>query len=271
MRRTLSAATLVAAVLVAEIAPAADDAAPVPDVTATFNEAVRLANQGDVTPALGLFTEVARADPYWADAYYNLGSLSEHAGLHQDCALYFRRYLQLVPDDADRGDIERSIAACEAALPNAGTLAVVVTSPGDAHVALDGVRLGDGGLGPVTLAAGSYTVSVTRADWVEASREVTVEAGGAATLEVALEPVPLYGSLRLQIVQDGARVLVDGVQVGVSPLTEPLRLVVGDYTIEVLMDGYHPWRRNVDVLRDLEDVIDIRLIDESVDLSRYGQ
>lgn len=237
------------------------------DLNDEYARAVRRAERGDLGAAISGFKEIAALDPYWSDVFYNIASLSEHQGSWQDCAIYFRRYLFLEPDDPD---VERSIRRCEEAIVDGGTLTVTGTDPDDTRVSLDGVALGDGGFGPVRLRPGTYVVTARRDDYFDFTQSVDIVDGSAAEVFVTLQAVPQFGSVSFELVQEGARVLIDGVEAGVTPLAEPIRLEVGAYSVEILADGYHPWRRNIDILRDLDDVIDVRLLDESVDLSQYG-
>ncbi|HKO89692.1 MAG TPA: tetratricopeptide repeat protein [Polyangiaceae bacterium] len=65
-----------------------------------------------------------------------------------------------------------------------------------------------------------------------------------ATLERAAEFVGRHlGSLMLSGQPAGAEVRLDGRPRGVLPLTEPLRVPVGSYQLEVVLEGYYPLRR----------------------------
>ncbi len=236
-----------------------------------YEEALRNTQRGRNTAALEGFKRIAREDPYWSDAFYNVGSISEHVGHFQDCALYYRRYLILEPTDGDRDSIQRSITRCENAMGETGTLHVTATSPEHVRVVLDGIPMSEGELGPLPLTPGTHTISATLIDHYDSTQVVEVVAGETVSLTLTLQPQPFYGSVRFEVAQEGAEILIDGVSQGVSPLAEPIRLETGEYRVEVIKEGYHPWRRNIDILRDLDEVTDVRLIDESVDLSQFGR
>jgi hypothetical protein len=55
------------------------------------------------------------------------------------------------------------------------------------------------------------------------------------------------GRVALAIEPAGARVLVDGRELGTTPLTEPLRVGPGTHVIEVRLDGFAELRREVTV------------------------
>lgn len=244
---------------------------PILNLNEAYSDAVSDAQRGRNTRAIERFKAIARQDPYWSDVFYNVGSISEHIGHHQDCALYFRRYLMLEPDDPDADDITRSINRCEGAMPASGTLAVTATAPEGADILIDGVPLGEGSLDAIPLEPGTYTVTATLIDHHDARQVVEITDGGAENLTITLYPIPYYGSVVFEVVQDGATIRIDGQEIGTSPLAEPVRLETGEYAVEVIKEGYHPWRRNIDILRDLEDLVEVRLIDESIDLSQYGR
>lgn len=241
------------------------------DLNDEYARAASRAERGDLGAAIRGFKEIAALDPYWSDVFYNIGTLSEHRSSWQDCAIYFRRYLILEPDDPDADDVERSILRCEEAIVDGGTLTVTGTDPDLTRVSLDGVALGDGGFGPIRLRPGTYVLTASRDDYFDFTQSVDIVDGSTAEVLVRLEMVPQYGSVDFNLVQEGARIIIDGVEQGVTPLAEPIRLEVGGYAVEILADGFHPWRRNIDILRDLDEVIDVRLLDESVDLSQFGR
>jgi len=53
------------------------------------------------------------------------------------------------------------------------------------------------------------------------------------------------GTLSLHVLEVGARVFIDGKEVGSTPLREPVRLKQGDYSLQVLLDNY--WTEPQDV------------------------
>ena len=61
------------------------------------------------------------------------------------------------------------------------------------------------------------------------------------------DPKPDKGSLRLQGVPAGARVLVDGVFRGQGPLTAALELSPGKHLVQVQADGHLPWEVRVQI------------------------
>lgn len=74
--------------------------------------------------------------------------------------------------------------------PESGTLAVNST-PAGARVLFDGT---DAGVSPVfvtNISAGNHTVTLEKEGYVSTTRQVSIPAGQAGTVEVSLEPVPV--------------------------------------------------------------------------------
>lgn len=63
--------------------------------------------------------------------------------------------------------------------------------------------------------------------------------------ELVKEVQAKVGSLVVQSNVAGARVLVRGRLVGTTPLSQPLRLNAGRASVEVLADGYHPFKKSL--------------------------
>ncbi|MBI5486538.1 MAG: PEGA domain-containing protein [Deltaproteobacteria bacterium] len=57
----------------------------------------------------------------------------------------------------------------------------------------------------------------------------------------------LLGEILIGVNVDGATVAVDGLEVGVAPLSDPVRAVSGRHRVSVSLDGYNPAEREVTV------------------------
>lgn len=71
--------------------------------------------------------------------------------------------------------------------------------------------------------------------------------------------------LRLTVSVDGAQVTVDGVAVGVSPLSEPLLLSAGRRAVVVTREGYAPWERSIDLAGEDDTDLEVTLISMASD------
>lgn len=69
-----------------------------------------------------------------------------------------------------------------------------------------------------------------------------------ADAEARLDNAKLYiGVLKLTVAPEGAQVAIDGNPVATTPLTEPIFLAPGDYTLALSADGYKPMEQPITV------------------------
>lgn len=149
----------------------------------------------------------------------------------------------------------RATPAREASRPAAATAAagrlLVRSTPGGAEVFVNGERRGVTPLALRDLPFGAYAVRVVRAGFAPVEERVAIDAGRPArSLELTLTrgaaagataPVAADaaapGSLLVESRPAGARVLVDGAEAGVTPLTVP-SLAAGPHTVRIERAGY---------------------------------
>lgn len=67
------------------------------------------------------------------------------------------------------------------------------------------------------------------------------------------------GLVELRVTQPGAKVLLDGREIGVSPIREPIRIDEGKREIVVSKGGYSTWRTTVDVQAGSFTAVDVKL------------
>jgi len=236
------------------------------DIDAEYAAATRRAERGDFARAIRGFKLVAEHAPGWADAHYNIAHLSELAESYSDCALHFRRFLYLSPDDNERDEIEERIGTCERRTPNSGVLEIAAVDPARARVSINGQTITIGAPGPLVLPSGSYLVTATTVDYDELAMTVEVRSGEETTVELTLTPTIYYGSLLLDGLPSGAVVRVNNDLEVSAPMSEPLRLVAERHYIEIHHAGFHPWRRYIELRRDEDMILQVELIDASVPL-----
>lgn len=126
-------------------------------------------------------------------------------------------------------------------LPTTGTLRVA-TQPDQARVLVNGEEKGTSPLLLEALPLGTYRVRIEQRGFVaeEVDAVITAEAP-EASLDVALRPqAPAPALFRIRSDPPGARVAVDGEEVGVTPI-ERLKVEAGSRVVRVLMDDYLPW------------------------------
>ncbi len=137
---------------------------------------------------------------------------------------------------ARRAEVEQIVAEMKSLLADV----TLVVKPPEAAVLVDGRAVTLGIEGIVKLAAGSHVVEASAPDHVADRRTLTVVAGTPQTVTLTLAPVPRTGRARVQAAQIGARVAVDGKELGPAPVE--LDLLAGGHTVEVNAPGFAPGR-----------------------------
>lgn len=131
--------------------------------------------------------------------------------------------------------------------PNFGFLSVESTPPG-ATVTLGGVAIGETPLRQ-QVRTGEHELRLELPDYVPWGAAVDVAAGGTRRISQKLRPD--FGPLEIRSEPSGARVLLDGKEVGTTPLTLP-RVTPGRHRVRVSAapESYEPFRTEVIVERE---------------------
>ena len=171
-------------------------------------------------------------------AMFNIAADYERLGRLREAAIWYGKYVEATPDEADKVRVEKLRA--DLAL-RSGTLTIRST-PDGAQVWVDGVLAGTT---PYSghIKGGRHRVS-TRLDGHQADeREISIEYGEPETLDVALRGAASV--LSIQGEPRGAQVLVDEQPAGTLPVQ--LRLAPGVHRIRVTQPGYTPFETMVNV------------------------
>jgi hypothetical protein len=114
--------------------------------------------------------------------------------------------------------------------------------PDGASVTVDGEYRGKTPLAISGLSPGNYAVTFSRFGFMELSTRVRVEPGEIAETSVILQPKS--GMLAVNSTPPGARVLLDGADLGIAPVVRE-NISAGNHTVTLEMDGYFPAARQV--------------------------
>lgn len=163
-----------------------------------------------------------------------------------DCKPWTRR---LSPADRARGLVGvQLVPAQPSALPSVavrprpmGFTVRLESNPPEALVLLDGVTQGST---PLTLRdfRGRHVITMRKPGYRE--WQINLEAAGFTTIKAELEP--LYGSLLVASVPSGAKIFLDGVEQGQTPL-ELTNIPVGPHQLLLQREGYAPFRKQIDI------------------------
>jgi formylglycine-generating enzyme required for sulfatase activity len=126
-------------------------------------------------------------------------------------------------------------------------LFVSATDPADAQVALDGEALGEAPIEDHPVRPGRYRLEVSADRYVTHEEDLDVEGGGnAVRREVTL--VPDWAEVTIASTPEGATVLANGEEKGVTPLTFELRS--GLHDLQLRKSGFKTWQEPVTVEPD---------------------
>lgn len=232
------------------------------DTRAMFVDAKERAEAGSLTRAMEMFQNIVDLDPSLPDAAWNVGYLAARLSNWGTCSLYYRHYIYRTPDAADVGEARNQIERCESRSAGAGTISLITASQRDAEISINGIAVGEGRVQDIVLPAGTYTIRVTKKDYDTYTEEVEITPRGSVEVRAPMRETIYYGRVKVRVAQAGAAILVDGREVGVSPIPEDGLSEVSrsDVLLTVELDGYHKWQRYLDIPRDGVIDLDIRLI-----------
>lgn len=121
---------------------------------------------------------------------------------------------------------------------------IVESEPTFAKVYLDGRYEGRTPKNIYGVSRGTHTIKVTKPGFSDWTRTIYVREGEIVSLFAELKPYPLYGSIYITSTPWDARVFIDGVEKGETPLT--IEVEIGWHEIVLIKEHYHIWiDRNV--------------------------
>jgi hypothetical protein len=232
-----------AVALMAVLCPRLSFAEPAPDAgdaAVHVDHGVSLYKKGDFKGALAEFETAHRLSGSWK-VLVHVGMAEARLARYQDALRTLERYLALggaeVPE-ASRAIVKREIEGIRAVLAEV----TIIVEGGDAELTVDGQSIGRAPLkAPILLGPGEHTIVARRSGFEPGREEVKLTAGMRRTVQLAL--VPERGILRVETRPIGARVLVDGREVGRAPWEE--RVLLGRHTVLARLRGYLEGRSSV--------------------------
>lgn len=122
---------------------------------------------------------------------------------------------------------------------------IIEVSEEGAEVRVGNRLIGRSPVEPFITTAGDYIVRVKKAGFEDQRRTVRLLAGEAVSVSFTLNKVT--GFLNMRSVPNGARVLVGGEFVGMTPL-EQEPIPIGRQTVTLMKDHYEAWHGNVEIV-----------------------
>ena len=142
---------------------------------------------------------------------------------------------------------------------NPGTI-VINSTPVDSSVVINEVYRGKTPLTLEGMEPGSYTVNISRFGYTKYSAPVNVASGKIA--EVIATLVPETGSLAVNTTPPGAQVILDGVTMGLSPVSLT-GISTGTHTLGIDKGGYVPVNQSIRINLDQQTGTDIVLVPQT--------
>ncbi|MFN3203012.1 MAG: PEGA domain-containing protein [Bradymonadia bacterium] len=234
-----------------------------PAFTQTLSEGQAAFKAGRFKEAAELFRQAFEIDPR-GNLLFNVAICYEKAGDTIAAVKFYERFIAAVPNARNRPQVQQQIVALKASLADKYVEVQVTTAPKGAYVFIDSKSQGTIGATPTTLKLlpGSYTLIVEKPDYETVKVPLDVAEGQPQQLEYVLVNSQKVGSVRLRIPEKGASVMVDGKNIGVSPIKDPIRLPQGPHEISVLKPGLTPWKKNVNVFAGQNSVVTVTFREE---------
>ena len=164
---------------------------------------------------------------------------------------YYRQYLSMVPDTADREEVEQEMMELTRQMLESGHTEVQLSSvPAGASIALDPPRPTEVAKTPgaLFLKTGRYKVTLTSEGFEAATLELEIPLQGPSPIvkKETLKPIPLTGDVEVQLSPPGATLRVDGKEV-TSRAHGKLSLKPGKHEFLATMTAHTPARTSVQV------------------------
>lgn len=206
-----------------------------------FQQGVVLYQEQNYGAALAEF-EGAYAISREPIALYNIGLTYKALFRYQESVDALAKYLveggARVPGipREKRSEVERLITEMKSLLADV----TIVRQPASAAITIDGRSVTLGADGVIKLAAGLHVIEAGAPDYVSGRREITVVAGRPQSVSLILAPIPRSGHVRVSASQIGARVSIDGRDLGPAPVEADL--LAGGHQLDVVAPGFAPSR-----------------------------
>ena len=151
------------------------------------------------------------------------------------------------------------VAATGAPSPLLGALQVVSTPPG-ATLVFDHMNEGTTPVTVENILAGSHTVSLRREGYYDYDTDVVIAAGKTTTVSASLVPIPLpaNGTLFVNSTPSGAKIIIDDIVAGSTPVTFK-NITPGDHIVVINLSGYDDYTETVLVMSNTTSTVDVVL------------
>lgn len=152
--------------------------------------------------------------------------------------------------------------AVELALEPILGLVLVHSTPAGAEVQVNGMFRGKTPLLMTDLPVGRHRVQLSKAG--HAAREVEVAVKDRIPIKVDVGLTSDASSVTVEATPAGAKVTIDGISKGPAPCT--MDMIGGEHTLEVALDGYHPFKQTFHLASGRSETMKIDLKELAAEL-----
>ncbi|MBU1432540.1 PEGA domain-containing protein [Myxococcota bacterium] len=215
---------------------------------AAKKRAAQAFNNGEFEEAALFFKEAFDVQPR-GNLLYNIGFCFEKANNLPNAVRFYQRFVEAMPSDPKRGAVQEKINEIKLQLKDLYVTVNVTSNPPGALIFIDAKSNGVMGKAPLSfeLLPGVYHILAELEGYELAKKKITLEDARQAQVSLSLVSSARVGSVTFVIPLRGAKLLVDGELLGLSPFAEPQRLKQGARKVEVIAEGQKPWRREIQV------------------------
>jgi hypothetical protein len=210
-------------------------------------EAEALYSQGRYKEAIDKFRqshEISQ-DP---NLFYSIALSHQQLEAWQECVAFMERYLDKATPGPKRDRAENTLKSCDARIER-DQLLIIESDPPAARVFLDDREKGVRGQTPFRnyLRPGTHKVWIELDGYETVEQTIEVQKKEPFRMNVAMRVIQNLGYLFIDSTIKGATVFVDGKNIGLTPLREPLAYGAGRHQIVVDRDGYTRFDQHVSV------------------------
>jgi len=185
-----------------------------------------------------------------ATLLYNIAKSHEKLGRFDDAIRQYQEYVTLSPSlaPADRAEVERTIQDLlrrkQELLPE---LVIRSTPPGADIFFDDKTTLKGQTPNKFRVDPGPHKIYLEKKGFEPLEREFVMPTGKPLVLEFALKAEEEYGNVQIVANVVGARIFIDGKNVGITPYSEMPSLKIGFHQVILEKEGYRRWEQRVEV------------------------
>jgi tetratricopeptide (TPR) repeat protein len=170
---------------------------------------------------------------------FNIARSYEKLNKFDQAILYYRRYLELVPQTPERKNIEGIISLLLQRKELQKAQVIISSDPSGAKVFLNGEEKGKTTVRFI-LESGTYKLRLEKEGYRALDHEFKAEKGKVIVIDLRLSSYPSYGFLGIKANLAAARVSIDGKDIGRTPIFDKVKLTEGLHKVRITKKGYIP-------------------------------